>query len=122
MKGKFSFLYVDTWFDLKNCKFFWKNISCKMMIVLSPIFVADTKITFSSFKRYSENSHPENFHPSNFPLENFSRKIPIRKLPPGIFPPMFLNIPNRVFKVFLFLLLSRSSLTILKRLFFNSMF
>ena len=46
-------------------------------------------------------------------------KFPPRKFPPGIFPP---NIPTRVFKFFVFSLLSPSSLILLKRLFCNSMF
>ena len=37
-----------------------------------------------------------------------SGKLPPRKFPPGIFPPMFLNIPTRVFKFFVFSLLSPS--------------
>ena len=46
MRGKFSFLYVDIWFDVTECKFIMKNSSFKMLVVFSPIFVADTKITF----------------------------------------------------------------------------
>ena len=46
MRGKFSFVYVDTWFGLTMCKFIVKNGSFKMLIVLLPIFVVDTKITF----------------------------------------------------------------------------
>ena len=38
------FVYVDIWFDLAKCKFIVKN-SSKILVVLSPIFVADTKIT-----------------------------------------------------------------------------
>ena len=49
-------------------------------------------------------------------------KFPPGKFPPRIFPTMFLNIPTRVFKVFVFSLLSPSSLTLLKRLFSISMF
>ena len=45
-RGKFSCLYVDFLFDLTKCKFIMKNISFKMLVVLSSIFVADTKITF----------------------------------------------------------------------------
>ena len=33
-------------FDLTKCKFTEENISFKMLVVLSPIFVADAKITF----------------------------------------------------------------------------
>ena len=51
--------------------------------------------------RYQENSHPEKF-------------------PPGIFQPMFLNIPTRVFNFFVFSLLWPPSLILLKRLFSNS--
>ena len=46
MRGKFKFLYVDIWFDVTECKFITKNRSFKMLVVFSPIFVADTKITF----------------------------------------------------------------------------
>ena len=42
MRGKFSFITIDIWFDLTNCKFNVKNISSKMLVALSPIFVADT--------------------------------------------------------------------------------
>ena len=45
-RGKFSFPYVDIWFDLTKCKFIVKNSSFKMLVVLSLIFVTDTKITF----------------------------------------------------------------------------
>ena len=44
--GKFSFLYVDIWFDMTKCKFIMKNSSFKMLVVFSPSFVTDTKITF----------------------------------------------------------------------------
>ena len=47
VKGKFSFLYVDIWFDVTECKFIMKNSSFKMLVAFSPIFVVDTKITFS---------------------------------------------------------------------------
>ena len=43
---KFSFLYVDIWFDVTKCKFNVKDCSFEMLVVFSPIFVADTKITF----------------------------------------------------------------------------
>ena len=46
MRGKFSFLYVDIWFDVTKCKFIVKNSSFEMLVVFSHIFVADTKITF----------------------------------------------------------------------------
>ena len=46
MRGKFSFLYVDIWFDVTKCKFNVKGSSFEMLVVFSPIFVADTKITF----------------------------------------------------------------------------
>ena len=46
MRDKFSFLYVDIWFDVTNGKFNVKNSSFEMLVVFSPIFVADTKITF----------------------------------------------------------------------------
>ena len=39
------FVYVDIWFDLAKCKFIVKNSSFKILVMLSPIFVADTKIT-----------------------------------------------------------------------------
>ena len=45
-RGKFGFLNVDIWFDVKKCKFIIKNSSFEMLVVLSPIVVADTKITF----------------------------------------------------------------------------
>ena len=44
--GKYNFLYVDILLDLKKCKFNGKNISFKMLVLLSPTSVADTKITF----------------------------------------------------------------------------
>ena len=46
MRGKFSFRYVDIWFDVTKYKFIVKNSSFKMLVVFSPISVADTKITF----------------------------------------------------------------------------
>ena len=46
MRGKFSFLYVDVWFDMTKYKFNVKNSSFEMLVVFSPIFVVDTKITF----------------------------------------------------------------------------
>ena len=46
MRGKFSFLYVDIWFDVTKCKFIVKNSSFEMLVVFLHIFVADTKITF----------------------------------------------------------------------------
>ena len=46
VRGKFSFLYVDIWFDVAKCKFIVKNSSFKTLVVFLPIFVADTKITF----------------------------------------------------------------------------
>ena len=45
-RGKFSFLYVDIWFDVMKCKCIVKNNSFEMFVMFSPIFVADTKITF----------------------------------------------------------------------------
>ena len=45
-KHKFSFLYVDIWFDVAKCKFIVKNSSFKMLVVFSPIFMVDTNITF----------------------------------------------------------------------------
>ena len=47
MRGKFSFLYVDIWFDVTKCKFNVKNSSFEMLVVFSPIFVEDKKITFA---------------------------------------------------------------------------
>ena len=46
MRGKFNFLNVDSCFDVTKCKFIVKDSSFKMLVVFSPIFVADTKITF----------------------------------------------------------------------------
>ena len=46
LRGKFSFLNVDIWFDVTKYKFIVKNSSFAMLVVFSPIFVADTKITF----------------------------------------------------------------------------
>ena len=46
MREKFSFLYVDIWFDLMQCELIVKNSSFKMLVMLSPIFMADTKVTF----------------------------------------------------------------------------
>ena len=46
VRDKFNFLHVDIWFDVTECKFIMKNSSFKMLVVFSPIFVADTKITF----------------------------------------------------------------------------
>ena len=53
MRGKFSILYVNIWFDATKCKFIMKNSSFKMLVVFLPIFVAQTKIKqkfCSSFK------------------------------------------------------------------------
>ena len=44
VRDKFSFLYIDIWFDVTECKFIMKYF--KMLVVFLPIFVADTKITF----------------------------------------------------------------------------
>ena len=46
MRDKFSFLYLDIWFDVTKCKFIVKNSSFEMFVMFSPIFVANTKITF----------------------------------------------------------------------------
>ena len=46
MRGKFSFLFVDIWFNVIKCKFIVKNSSFEMLVVFLPIFVANTKITF----------------------------------------------------------------------------
>ena len=45
-RGKFSFLYVDIWFDVMKYKCIVKNNSFEMLVVFSPTFMADTKITF----------------------------------------------------------------------------
>ena len=45
-KGKFSFLYVDIWFDVMKCKCIVKNNSFEMLVVFSPIFVAETNVAF----------------------------------------------------------------------------
>ena len=47
VRVKFSFLNVDICLDLTKCKFIVKNSSFKMLVVLSPIFEADTRITFA---------------------------------------------------------------------------
>ena len=39
-------LNLDIWFDVTKYKFIVKNSSFKMLVVFSPIFVTDTKITF----------------------------------------------------------------------------
>ena len=44
-RSKFSFLNVGIWFDVTKCKFIVKNSSFEMLVVFSPIFVVDTKIT-----------------------------------------------------------------------------
>ena len=46
VRGKFSFLYAHIWFDVTKCKFIVKYSSFKMLVAFSPIFVADTNITF----------------------------------------------------------------------------
>ena len=46
VRDKFSFLNVDICFHLAKCKLIVKNSSFKILVVLSLIFVADTKITF----------------------------------------------------------------------------
>ena len=46
MRDKFSFLYVNIWFDATKCKFIMKMGSFNMLVVFSPIFVADTKANF----------------------------------------------------------------------------
>ena len=61
MRSKLSFLYVDIWFDVTKCKFIVKNGSFKMLVVLSPIFVADTKINLVyNFNRKKEISNLRN--------------------------------------------------------------
>ena len=45
-RGKFSCLNINIWFAAAKCKFIVKNSSFEMMVVFSPIFVADTKINF----------------------------------------------------------------------------
>ena len=42
-RNKFNFLYVDIWFGVTECKFIVKNSSFELLVVFSPIFVADTK-------------------------------------------------------------------------------
>ena len=46
VRGKFSFLYVDIWFDVTKCKSIGKNSSFKVLLMFSPVFVADPKTTF----------------------------------------------------------------------------
>ena len=46
LRGKFSFLNVDVWFNVTKCKFIVKSSSFEMLVVFSLIFAADTKITF----------------------------------------------------------------------------
>ena len=43
VRGKFSFIYVDIWFDVTKCNFFFEKQQFEMLVVFSPIFVADTK-------------------------------------------------------------------------------
>ena len=73
---------------------------------------------------HPENPHPENFHQSNSPLVNYPTpwKIPNqKKFLHGIFRPVFLNIPTRVFYYYFFSLLLALLLILLKRVFCNSM-
>ena len=56
MRNKFSFLYIDILFHVSKCEFILNKKYFKMLIVFSPIFMADAKIKFriqfrSSFKR-----------------------------------------------------------------------
>ena len=46
VRGEFSFLYVDIWFEVTECKFITKNSSFEMLVLFSPMFVADTKVPF----------------------------------------------------------------------------
>ena len=46
MRGKFSLLYVHIRFDMAKCNFIVKNSSFKMLVLFSPVSVADTKIAF----------------------------------------------------------------------------
>ena len=45
-RDKFSFPDVYVWLDVTKGKFIVENSGFKMLVVFSPIFVADTKITF----------------------------------------------------------------------------
>ena len=49
VRGKFSFLYADIWFDVTKCKFIMKNSGFNLLFVFQPIFVVDTKITFAYY-------------------------------------------------------------------------
>ena len=80
----------------------------KWHLLLSTLTPISIRIKDYIMKKVSAKLRPEKFPP--------------RKLPPGILPPMFLKIPTRVFKFFVFSLLSPSSLILLKILFSNSMF
>ena len=46
LRRKFSFLFIDIWFDVTKYQFIMQNSSFKMLVVFSSIFVEDTKITF----------------------------------------------------------------------------
>lgn len=46
VRGAFIFLYVDIWSDVTDYKFILKNSSFQILVVLLPIYVANTKITF----------------------------------------------------------------------------
>ena len=45
-RGKFSFLYVNIWFDVTKCKFILKNSNLQILIVFSLIFVVNTKMIY----------------------------------------------------------------------------
>ena len=107
------------WFANNHMKA--NNDKCHLLLsTLTPISI---KIKDYIIKKASAKLPPGKFPPIKIPSGKFPpEKFPPRKLPPGILSPMFLNIPTRVFKFFVFSLLSQSSLILLKILFSNSMF
>lgn len=46
MRRKFSFLYIDIYYDVPKCKFIMQNSTFRMLVVFPVIFVADTKLIY----------------------------------------------------------------------------
>ena len=56
MRSKFSFLYVDIWFNVTKCNFIVKNSSFELLVAFWPIFVAET-IHHSMHSFFGTNMH-----------------------------------------------------------------
>ena len=68
---------------------FWRQIKFTIMKIYIALHMPKC---FSVSGKHLENSHP-----SNSPIVNSPGKLLPRKIPPGIFCPMFLNIPSGFF-------------------------